>query len=289
MILITGAAGKTGRAIIRTLTARKKTIRALAHKRHHIQGLKEFGVESVIVGDMRSPEVLQKAFSGITAVYHICPNVHPDEFSIAQSMLNEARAAGVKHFVYHSVLHPQTEAMPHHWEKLRVEEKIFESGIPFTILQPAAYMQNILVHWNLIVKEGIYPIPYGPETRISMVDLEDVARVAAKVLTETGHQGAIYELCGPEALSQTEVAEILSQHLGSSVRIQNIPLTEWEANARKRGMGDYPVKTLIKMFHYYDQYGFTGNSRVLEYLLCHPATRFTNFVERTIKEKGQAV
>lgn len=285
MILVTGAAGKTGQSIIRALMANKKSIRALVHKDSQVQLMKELGVHNVIVGDMRSREVLKETFLGIKAVYQICPNVSPDELSIGQSVLSVAKAAGVEQFVYHSVLHPQIESMPHHWHKLRVEETIFESGIPFTILQPAAYMQNILVHWNLIVKEGIYPIPYGQETRMSMVDLEDIAKVAALVLTETGHEGAIYELCGPEVLSQTEVANIIAQNLGYPVRIKVIPITEWEVNSRKRGMGDYQIKTLIKMFQYYEQYGFWGNSLVLESLLGHPASRFTNFVERTIRER----
>ncbi len=64
---------------------------------------------------------------------------------IGKLVIDEARKAGVKHFVYHSVLHPQTEKMNHHWQKMHVEEMIFESGLPFTILQPAPYMQNLLV------------------------------------------------------------------------------------------------------------------------------------------------
>lgn len=285
MILVTGAAGKTGQSILRALTAKKKLIRALVHKGSQVQLMKQLGVHNVIVGDMRSRELLKETFLGIKAVYHICPNVNPDELSIGQSVLSVAKAAGVEQFVYHSVLHPQIESIPHHWHKLRVEETIFESGLSFTILQPAAYMQNILVHWNLITKERIYPIPYGQETRVSMVDLEDIAKVAALVLTETGHEGAIYELCGPVVLSQTEVANIIGQNLGYPVRIEVIPITEWEVNSRKRGMGDYQIKTLIKMFQYYEQYGFWGNSLALESLLGHPASKLTNFIERTIRAR----
>ncbi len=285
MILVTGAAGKTGQSIIRALTSRKTSVRALVHKESQVQLMKALGVHKVTIGDMRSQEVLKKIFLGIKGVYHICPNVNPDELSIGQSVINAAKAAGVERFVYHSVLHPQIESMPHHWQKLRVEEMIFESGIPFTILQPAAYMQNILVHWNLIIKEGIYPIPYGRDTRMSMVDLEDVAKIAALALTETGHEGAIYELCGPEVFSQTEIVNIIGQNLGSPVRVKGIPITEWEFNSRKRGMGDYQIKTLRNMFQYYEQYGFWGNSRVLESLLGHPASRFTDFVERTMRER----
>ena len=284
MILVTGAAGKTGRAVIRALTAQQKPVRALVRKHQQIDLMKALGAGSVVVGDMRSREVLQESLRGIQSVYHICPNVHPEELVIGRTLLETARTAGIERFVYHSVLHPQIEAMPHHWLKMRVEEAIFVSGIPFTILQPAAYMQNILVHWDLITGEGAYPIPYGPETKMSMVDLADIAETAARVLSEAGHEGAIYELCGPEVLSQTEVANIIAKKLDRSVRIKTIPISEWELKARKSGMSDYQIKTLVRMFEYYDRYGFCGNSRVLENLLGCPPARLEKFIERTIPQ-----
>ena len=82
--------------------------------------------------------------------------------------------------------------MPHHWKKLRVEEMLFESRLPYTILQPATYMQNLLAYWCKIHEEGIFQLPYSVETRLSMVDLNDVAQAAAIVLTEPGHVGATY-------------------------------------------------------------------------------------------------
>ncbi len=194
-----------------------------------------------------------------------------------------AQTVGVERLVYHSVLHPQTEAMPHHWRKLRVEERLFESGLRYTILQPAAYMQNVLAYWNQIVEHGIYPVPYAVETRLGMVDLEDVAEVAAIVLTEPGHAGATYELVGVEALSQAEVAAILSQRLERPVRAQAVPLDEWERKARASGISDYAVETLIKMFRFYERHGFWGNPRVLTWLLGRSPTTFAAFVERTAR------
>ena len=72
----------------------------------------------------------------------------------------------MEHFVYHSVLHPQTEKMNHHWQKMRVEEMIFESGLPFTILQPAPYMQNLLAGWKSIVEDGVLRVPYSVDSEI---------------------------------------------------------------------------------------------------------------------------
>jgi NAD(P)H dehydrogenase (quinone) len=279
-ILVTGASGKTGRAIIRALIRRGKAVRALVHRPEQAQFVQELGAQDDIAGDMRDPATMERAAHGAQAIYHICPNVNPDEVAIGQVVIAAARSAGVEHLVYHSVLHPQAEAMPHHWYKLRVEERLLESGLPYTILQPAAYMQNVLASWGQIVEQGIYPAPYPVETRLGMIDLEDVAEAAAIVLSEPGHVGATYELAGAEALSQIEVAAILSQCLGRPVRAQAVPLEEWEQRARAAGMSHYAVETLIKMFRYYEQHGFWGNPRVLTLLLGRSPTTFAAFVGR---------
>ena len=143
-----------------------------------------------IYGDLHDETALEKAMRGVQKIYHICPNVQPDEVEIGEKVIRAARDGGVSHFVYHSVLHPQVEDLPHHWKKLRVEELLFKSGLGYTILQPEAYMQNTLAQWNAITQKGIFPVPYAETTRLGMVDLEDVAEAAAVVLTEPGYLGA---------------------------------------------------------------------------------------------------
>jgi NAD(P)H dehydrogenase (quinone) len=281
--LVTGAAGKTGRAVIRALVARGQAVRALVRRPEQVQPVKELGVREVVTGDLRDPVAVGQAARGSQAIYHICPNMHPDEAAIGQVVIAAARSAGVQHFVYHSVLHPQVEAMPHHWLKMRVEERLFESGLGYTILQPAAYMQNVLAQWNNITQEGIYPVPYRVETRLGMVDLGDVAEAAAIVLTEAGHEGATYELVGAEALSQIEVALILAGSLGRPVRVETVAIETWEHRARASGLGSYQIETLVKMFRYYEQHDFWGNPRVLGWLLGRPPTTFASFCRNALE------
>jgi uncharacterized protein YbjT (DUF2867 family) len=196
-----------------------------------------------------------------------------------------ARAAGVEHFVFHSVLHPQAEAMPHHAHKLRVEEMVVESGLPFTILQPTAYMQNILAGWDGLLAQGVMRNPYPIETKLSLVDLEDVAEVAAKVLTESGsvHRGATYELVGTAPLAQTEVAQILSEALGQPVRAGSESVEAWETRARTAGLGDYQCETLIKMFRYYERHGLVGNPNTLRWLLGREPTSLAEFTRWAVR------
>ena len=280
MILVTGAAGKTGQAIIQGLLATGAAVRAFVYRDQQGARLEALGVPQVVVGDMADPAAYRRATAGIERLYHICANMHPAEEEVGRVALEAAQANGVNHFVYHSVLHPQTEKMPHHWHKLRVEEMLFESGLDVTILQPAAYMQNVLGSWPTIVEQGRYRVPYPPETRLAMVDLEDVAAVAVKVLTEPGHAGAVYELAGPAALSQIEVAAVLSQGLGRPVQAERWPLDQWLAEAAAAGLSQYALETLVNMFHYYERYGFWGNANVLRWLLGREPTQFHTFVER---------
>jgi uncharacterized protein YbjT (DUF2867 family) len=288
MILITGAAGKTGKAVLRMLTKEGQLVRALVFRSEQIPEVETLGAKDVLVGDMRDVALLKQAMKGVHSVYHICPNINADEITIGEKIIEAAAAAGVTHFVYHSVLHPQVEAMPHHWKKMRVEERLFASGLPYTILQPTVYMQNLLANWESITKTGKYSVPYAVESRISMVDLEDVAKAAAIVLLEASsaehpaHQGATYELAGTPAMSQTEVAEILSQHLGCPVIAEQEPIDVWEQRARASSMGDYQVDTLIKMFRYYESYGFAGDSHVLSWLLNCPASSLGAFITRAV-------
>lgn len=277
MVLVTGAAGKTGRAVVAALLAGGAAVRAWVRRPQQAASLQALGAAELVVGDMADTAVYQQAAAGVRAIYHICPNMHPDEVAIGRTAIAAAQAAGVAHFVYHSVLHPHTEKMPHHWHKLRVEEMLFESGLPFTILQPAAYMQNVLGSRDAILNQGLYPVPYPVETRLGLVDLLDVAAAAAIVLTEPGHIGAIYELAGPEMLTQTEVAAILSQTLGRPVRAEQITIADWQQQAAA-GLGTYQIETLTHMFNYYARFGFYGNGNVLHWLVGRPLTSFAEFV-----------
>lgn len=289
MILITGAAGKTGKAIVRKVAEKRGVVKAWVFRAEQIQEVEALGAKEVIVGDMRDSKILRQALQNVDIIYLICPNVHPDEISIASEIIEAAARTGVRQFVYHSVLHPQIEAMPHHWNKMRVEEHIFLSGLPFTILQPAVYMQNILVNWGNIIETGKYTVPYDVDSRISMVDLEDVALAAANVLMDIHaedniplHIGATYELVGTQAITPAQIAAILAQQLGRPVVAEKVSIETWKSRARNSGMGEYQVNTLVKMFNYYEKFGFWGNPQVLSWLLNRPPTSFESFVKHVV-------
>lgn len=287
MILITGANGQTGRAIIKALLSKGERIRAFVHKTEQIQEIKSLGEIDVFAGDMMNQKDINEALIGISTVYHICSAVNPNEVEIGQMVINAARNARVEHFVYHSVLHSVLQDMPHHQKKLKVEELIVNSGIPYTIIQPAVFMQNILESWKSLSEKGIFQQKFftTQETRMCMVDLEDLAEAVSIILTNTGYTGATYELCGPENLSLSDMLAAMELHFGLEIKVETPQDEMFAAQLKKHGVGDYKVNTLLKMFQHYNEHGFVGNPNVLTWILGRKPNDFSSFILRTIQSQ----
>jgi uncharacterized protein YbjT (DUF2867 family) len=284
MILVTGAAGKTGRAVVTALAAAGARVRAMVRRPEQIVALQALGAAEAVIGSFEDTDSLRRVANGVRAIYHICPNVSRDELAYARSLAAAARDCRVRRFVYHSVLHPQIEAMPHHWRKMRVEEMLMRADFALTILQPTAYMQNILGAWRSIASDGVWTIPYPAETRISLVDLDDVAAAAALVLTQEGHDGATYELVGTAPLSQREVAAAIGAALGKSIRIEEQSVEAWQAQAEAGGMEANARSELAAMFRYYASHGLRGNPNTLRWLLGRAPNDLGRFLARHVSK-----
>ncbi len=282
MILITGAAGKTGRAIIASLISSGQTVKAFVFKDDYANAIYSLGVGDVVVGNLLNPADVKNALKDADALYHICPNMHPEEVAIGHTVIKALRSSECRRIVYHSVLHPHTSTMPHHWKKLQVEEALLASGLDYTILQPSAYIQNIFHDLDNMLTKGVYNIPYHPDSTFSFVDLNDVAEAACRVLTMPGHRGAIYELNGPEVLSLREVMKIITALTQTDIIVQQQSRADWLTQPVVAGFSDYKKESLCRMFDYYDQYGFWGNSNVLKWLLGRPPTTIREALSREL-------
>ncbi len=288
MILVTGAAGKTGVALMGELKRRGRSVRALVRRESQITSALQAGAAQACAGDLLDPASLEPAFQGASSIYHIPPNIHPREVEIGEIVLQLARQYGLDHFVYHSVLHPYVRAMPHHLKKAEVEELIFASGLSFTILQPEAYMQNFLPGLASAKEQGIFPVPYPVGSKLGMVDLADVVQVGALVLEDPAHHWATYELSAGETWTPARVAEAIGAALEKHVQAVEIEQDEWKHGATRAGMSRYQIETLSKMFAYYAEHGFWGNSRVLAGLLGRRPRSFLEFLSETLQTHAGA-
>src|SRR5207244_521957 len=106
MILVTGASGKTGKAVTRALAAHSVAVRAFVHSAEQVDAVTAAGARESVVGDLGDTGALAEAARGAAAIYHICPNVTPHEVAYGRAMIAAAGAAGVRLIAYHSVLHP---------------------------------------------------------------------------------------------------------------------------------------------------------------------------------------
>lgn len=218
-VAVIGGHGKTGRAVRDALAV--------------------LDVGALPLGRADWPD-LAAAVSGCDAAYVIAPNLHPGEPAYVASALAALTEAGVGRVVYHSVASPYAPAMPHHLGKAVSEDLVRRSGLDWTILQPGAYLQNLDL-------AGPLDLPYSPDVPFGFLDLADLGRSSAVVLTEPGHAGATYELA-------TRVATVRELASEAGVEVRRVP-----------DPGTHPW--LSAMFAYYDAHGLPVGTRVLDALL----------------------
>jgi uncharacterized protein YbjT (DUF2867 family) len=285
-ILVTAAHGRTGRAVVQALAARGAQVTALIRDPAQAEAVRTAGAAATAIGDFGDADSLRKAAAGVPSVVHIGPPMHPLEVNFTANVLAAARAAGAERLIYYSVLHPLRREIRHHRLKLEAEEQIVESGFPFTILQPSRYMQHLAPIWREVTERGVHAMPFSVDQPLSVVDLEDLAEATAICALDPAHAYATYELAGPEALTQRQMAEILSAKLGRAVTARAIPFDELESKARASGASDDRVGQMLIMNRHYDQHGMVGNPNVLRWLLGREPNRYAAFVDRMIAQQG---
>jgi uncharacterized protein YbjT (DUF2867 family) len=257
-IAVTGASGKTGQAVTAALNATGR-VRALGRNDAQGDALRARGCE-VVVGDMAERSTLAALVDGVDAIYHICPNFHPGEVAIGALLADVG--AEVDRLVYHSVLHPQTEAMPHHWRKLRVEELLVARRRGrVTFLRPAPYVQNLAPYVRAAVggdTDGEIRLPFSVDAVTAMVDLADVGAAAVVALDDGFEPGSGWDLCGVGAIDHRTIAARLSALSGQ-------PITAVEVDTPEATPPD-----LAKMFHYMGSNGLPGSTGQLRALIGDP-------------------
>jgi NAD(P)H dehydrogenase (quinone) len=258
-VLVTGAGGKTGAAVLRALRSRGAHSVALVRSSSH----RAPDADATVVGDQRDAEVLVRALAGVDAVYAIAPNLSPDELAMTVAVVGACRRAGVRRLVLHSVIHPQLSAMPHHADKGRAEEVVVESGLDWTILQPNAYLQNLGASVDGM-REGRYAPPYAADQGSALVDLVDVAEVAARVLLDDLGIHATFELSGPVTCTPADVGRIAAELLGHPIEVERTDPTAFVAATT---LDPERRRRLLAMLHHYDLHGSPGDATVLEALL----------------------
>jgi uncharacterized protein YbjT (DUF2867 family) len=273
VIVVTGAGGPTGTAVVRALWSRGEQVRAIVRPGRPRPELDALSVE-VAPADLTAPAGIEPLLDGAGALYLIWPNFDPAEAAGATALLDVARRAGVPRVVYHSVLRPQARSMPHHAAKDRVEEALDASGLPWRVLQPCAYSANLDGALADAAATGRFRSAWGLDRAQSLVDLRDVADAAAALLTEDGLDGGTFEAVGPEPLTAPRIAALLAERLGREVTAVDVV-----PDGPVPPAADHAARCRRLMLDHYRAHGFTGSPRVLEALLGRPARTFAEHLD----------
>lgn len=283
IVCVTSAMGNQGRLLIPKLTQLGWHVRA--YDLHaDAERLTELGAAEAIRADLLDTHALADALDGARAIYHLGPNAHPREDEVGFAAIRAAKTAGVGHFVFGSVLHPHIGALTQHAMKLRVSEALLESGLAWTILEPAHYMQTL--QHRAVFAGDAFRLTWSLERRQGLVDLDDVTDVAAKVIDDGPrvHHAARYELCSGECLTAAQIADTLSRLLGRDVGTARVMPGEVIDNVFGHQQDPEQRAERIRLFtkvaDWYSQNDFDGSATVLSALLGRAPTTFAQFLAR---------
>jgi uncharacterized protein YbjT (DUF2867 family) len=249
MILITGGTGTAGSEISKALQRMGVQHRSLVRNRVKAAGSAGPNVD-LVEGDLSRPETLEAALEGVEKAL-LLTAASPELPQQERNFIRAAKRAGVQYLVKFSAYGAGLQA-PHFFGRQHGEgERVLEdSGLPFTMLRPNGFFQNFLGNAGRIKTQSAFHAPAG-EMKFSVVDVRDIAAVAAHVLTEPGHEWQRYTITGPAAISHTEIAERFSHVLGRTINFVDVPedaAREWMLAA---GMGAWQVDKVLDLYRYY--------------------------------------
>jgi uncharacterized protein YbjT (DUF2867 family) len=282
-ILAVGASGKFAGLVVPALVARGAVVRGFIKNKAKDALVRQHGAAEIAIGDLTDRASLDAALNGVDAVFYIAPAFLPNESDVGKAMVEAAKQAGVRRFVFSSVIDPILSGLANHAQKAPVEEALLTAGMEYTFLHPTVFFQNFTESWPRIVESGVLAEPWSAETRFSRVDYRDVAEVAAIALTEDRLLYGTFELCAEGWHNRNDVAVIIGQVLGRSIRAERI---DPKAAAASAGPG---APALEKMFDWYDRRGIQGNALTLRAILGRePRTLFAFFTELAAAADGKS-
>ncbi|ASE82051.1 TPA: SDR family oxidoreductase [Citrobacter koseri] len=235
MIAITGATGQLGQHVIDTLlkTVPASQIAAIVRNPAKADALTRLGV-TVRQADYSDEAAFTAALQGIDRLLLISSSEVGQRAAQHRNVINAAIAANVKFIAYTSLLHADRSPLGLHVEHVETEKMLADSGIPYALLRNGWYTENYLASAPAALEHGVF-IGAAGEGKIASATRADYAAAAARVISEEGHAGKVYELAGDEGWTLSQLAAELAKQSGKKVVYQN--LNEADFAAALKGVG----------------------------------------------------
>jgi uncharacterized protein YbjT (DUF2867 family) len=252
LILITGATGRQGGAVLRVLREKGYPVCAVTRhpERSEAMALVGHGTE-IVRADLNDLPSLTRAVEGVYGVFGVTtPYQEGVEHEVQQgkNLIDAAQRSRVSHFVLSSVASADRRTgIPHFESKYAIEEHLRSSGLKYTIFRPVFFMENWLGMRHTI-EEGTLALPLTPDTRMPMIAVHDIAVFAAMAFDHPGHwHGRVVELAGDE-LTMAEIADMLGRLAGRDLKYVQISWEDYEATAGRE---------MTLMYRWFQDHGYT--------------------------------
>jgi uncharacterized protein YbjT (DUF2867 family) len=281
MILVTGASGSAGRAVLQEALRKQSNVRAMFRSKEDAANALP-GCEPMIA-DYADKQSLRNAVNGVTAVYVVCSPI-PQLVELESNMLDACKESGVKHVVLNSALGAGDFAKSFPSWHRKVEDKLKTMGMTYTILRPNGFLQNIAAFYAPTIRtQNAFYANLG-ESRTSFIDISDIAVVAVKSLQGASHIGKIYELNGPEAISNQELAKRVSKIAGRTINYVDLPDSAYRDAMAGLGMPEWQVTALMGLHELYKQGGGAKTDGLLKSLTERDPVTLDQYLAANVRE-----
>ncbi|HEX4771599.1 MAG TPA: SDR family oxidoreductase [Bryobacteraceae bacterium] len=272
MILITGAGGNVGREVLKQMVQTRTAVRAAYQSA--AKAVAPPGVEIATI-DYNRPDTVRAALTGVTRVFLVGPPTAELSALDRKAIDVIAQAQPVPQVVKLSAKGGRGALFPRlHAES---EDYIASSGVPYTFLRPNGFMQNIVNYSGTTIQDQNAFFGSEGDGKVSIIDIRDVAAVALKALTEDTHIGKAYTLTGPDALTNTEVAKVLSDVLGREIRFINLPPAQLKQGLLGAGVKEWSADALLDLQRFYREGNAATVTNDVERVLGRKPIRFAQF------------
>ncbi|EFH7776431.1 TPA: NAD(P)H:quinone oxidoreductase [Escherichia coli] len=278
MIAITGATGQLGHYVIESLkkTVPVSQIVAIVRNPAKAQALAAQGI-TVRQADYGDEAALTSALQGVEKLLLISSSEVGQRAPQHRNVINAAKAAGVKFIAYTSLLHADTSPLGLADEHIETEKMLADSGIVYTLLRNGWYSENYLASAPAALKHGVF-IGAAGDGKIASATRADYAAAAARVISEAGHEGKVYELAGDSAWTLTQLAAELTKQSGKQVTYQNLSEADFAAALKSVGLPDGLADMLADSDVGASKGGLFDDSKTLSKLIGRPTTTLAESV-----------
>ncbi|WP_174613810.1 SDR family oxidoreductase [Virgibacillus ihumii] len=225
MILVTGATGKIGRLVVQHLLNKGVPVRVFVRNERAFDDVENPSLE-LAIGTFEDTKSIEKAVEGVDRIFLVARD-NPEQVSQHDNVIKVAEQCGVNHIVKLSAFGASRNSpialMRWHAE---TEKQLRNSKLNWTFLRPHLYMQNLLRFGTQVATGSTFSAPMGSHN-FALVDIRDIAEVAAKVLVDSDHVSKVYTLTGPSAITFKEIAEHLSDIFNQSINYNQLSPEEF--------------------------------------------------------------